>query len=471
MCMRPNVVLIILDSVRKDYFDEYATRLRNRSDVSYEACRAASSWSVPSHASILTGTLPSDHCVNSVLDSYHDLELSDTFLDDLSDYRNLGVSTNVFAGTVYGFDHLFDSFTSVPRQAMFPEGLDLDYFERTTDVEGIRKYWEYIRQSLAADHSLYSLLNGLMTKLNTATSERLPVTRLSDYGTKAAIRECKRMIGAGPEPFFMFLNLMEAHPPYTNARGYDGSLHSVPNDWSSNDTDIWEINNAASIDDYETYLQNYRQIYATAIEYLDRKLDQFINAVEDATDRETVFIVTSDHGENLGQEPDQSLVGHVGSLTDALLHVPFEVINAPNDDNQMVREHTTHLELSEYIPELTQGNIRDIARETVPAERIGLGLSRSPDNYGYWNRIIRSCYRKKTKFQWDSLGNTIEYRIEANRPSYQADVRTQTEIPGWAKSAFDIPISECEVDSPSERDLGEAVDAETRSQLENLGYM
>ena len=35
-----NVALIVLDSVRKDVFDEVSTRLRAKADVEYEQCRA-----------------------------------------------------------------------------------------------------------------------------------------------------------------------------------------------------------------------------------------------------------------------------------------------------------------------------------------------------------------------------------------------------------------------------------------------
>jgi len=60
-----NVVLIVLDTVRKDYFDEYAYRLQDRSDVTFSNCRAASSWSVPSHASMITGELPHVHGIHT----------------------------------------------------------------------------------------------------------------------------------------------------------------------------------------------------------------------------------------------------------------------------------------------------------------------------------------------------------------------------------------------------------------------
>ncbi len=56
-----SVVVTCLDSVRKDYFDEHAERVQALSDSSVDQCPAASTWSLPSHASMRTGQLPSTH--------------------------------------------------------------------------------------------------------------------------------------------------------------------------------------------------------------------------------------------------------------------------------------------------------------------------------------------------------------------------------------------------------------------------
>jgi arylsulfatase A-like enzyme len=62
--MSRNIVFIYLDSVRKDYFDVYASRLSAMADTTFEQCRAPSGWSLPNYASLLTGTLPHEHGVS-----------------------------------------------------------------------------------------------------------------------------------------------------------------------------------------------------------------------------------------------------------------------------------------------------------------------------------------------------------------------------------------------------------------------
>jgi len=94
-----NIVLLCLDTVRKDFFDEYAPRLVDRADIVYDGCRAASSWSAPSHASMFTGQLPSEHGVHAYQRDFSVIDREDTFLGELPDYQALGASANVWAGS------------------------------------------------------------------------------------------------------------------------------------------------------------------------------------------------------------------------------------------------------------------------------------------------------------------------------------------------------------------------------------
>lgn len=79
-----NTNLIIIYTVRKDYFDEHARRLRELADIEFERCSAPSSWSISSHASMFAGELPHRHGVPTYNpDNDH---LDSTFLDDLGSF-------------------------------------------------------------------------------------------------------------------------------------------------------------------------------------------------------------------------------------------------------------------------------------------------------------------------------------------------------------------------------------------------
>lgn len=78
-----NVVLIVLDTVRKDFFDDYAPRLQEKADNSFDRCYAPSSWTIPSHASMLTGDLPHQHGVHTYNKGFGGIDFDSTFLSDL----------------------------------------------------------------------------------------------------------------------------------------------------------------------------------------------------------------------------------------------------------------------------------------------------------------------------------------------------------------------------------------------------
>lgn len=469
--MSRNVVLLVLDTVRKDYFDEYAPRLRERADISYGGCRAASSWSTPSHASMMTGDLPSEHGIHAHNVDFSGLRREDTFLAEMPEHTAVGVSTNLFAGTPFGFDAAFDEFSSISRHALFPDGLEIDRFLRTTDRDSARRYLEFLRAVAGHDHPVKSVLNGLFLKLNDAV-EPLPLPHLYDYGTRTLSRTLVNRLRDETDPVFLFANYMEAHTPLRHTWLYDESMHDVPPNWSSEEVDIFEVNNSEDPTRYQEYVSNFRDIYAASIDYLDRRIDSLVDEILATTDRETTIIVTSDHGENLGTEADDHLLGHVGTLTDATLHVPLEVINPPNDATETVTEYVSHLDLPDLIVGLSRGEVPDVRREVVPAERIGLGLSVAPENFEFWDRMIRCAYREKTKYEWDSLGNRCRLRVAPGQSSWQERVETDVSIPEWALSSFGEPLEDYErTAQPDTATAAVEMDAHTREQLEELGYL
>src|SRR5690606_41998411 len=67
----PNVVLIVVDTLRADHVSAYGNRARTpnidalaRSGVRFEHAYAHGSMTGPSHASLFTGLLPRDHGVH-----------------------------------------------------------------------------------------------------------------------------------------------------------------------------------------------------------------------------------------------------------------------------------------------------------------------------------------------------------------------------------------------------------------------
>jgi len=130
-------------------------------------------------------------------------------------------------------------------------------------------------------------------------------------------------------PFFLFVNYLEPHleyrPPAENARPY------LPNGVTYDEAmavpqDAWRyVAGGLDLDDAD--FAALRALYRGEIAYLNecvRELRELL-AAHDAWD-DTLVVVTSDHGENVG---DHGLMDHQYCLYDTLLHVPLVVRGGP----------------------------------------------------------------------------------------------------------------------------------------------
>jgi len=466
-----NIVLLILDTVRKDYFDEYALRLQSMSDVSFTQCHAASSCSVPSHSSIFTGKLPHQHGLHSTRVDYSEISRSETFLRSLPAHSKLGVSANTFAGSAFGFDTYFDSFVDVSWTRRFPEGMDIREYQNDVEDTGLEFYLGFLRECLRHDNPVKSLANGAFAQLD-LLSAKSPLPKVFDDGGSAAIKQARNLVRSESEPFFLFMNLMDVHSPHHHIRSYDRSLHDVPSSWTTvDDIDLWEINLDPGSRNEEN-VRNFRELYASAIDYLDRKVTSFVSDLLETTDRETTVVVTSDHGENLGFDADDRLMGHSYGLSEGLLHVPLEIINPPEGYDTRETEYFSHLQLGELITGMSEGETPDVFTDTPVAERITMsGVPDAADDPAFWKRTIRCVYEGNEKSVWDSEGRSVTYDLDESKPCWQRQRDETSVIPEYDSTHFDIDIRTTHDRMAEGTSLSDDVDEATKDRLEELGYL
>ncbi|WP_458207848.1 sulfatase-like hydrolase/transferase [Haladaptatus sp. NG-SE-30] len=467
---RRNVLVVCLDTVRADFFSDYAKRLQNIADVSFTQCRAASSWTVPSHASMFTGELPSRHGVHTHNRRFDTIDRDATFLADLPEYSTFGVSANAFVSPEYGFDSWFDEFEAVEPKHRYPEATSLREVSRHTDSSGPEKYLEYLRAALTHDYPIPSLKNTAFGTLHDLTKIG-PVPKLVDDGASAVLRSARRQIDRSDGPYFGFLNLMDAHTPLQPCRAFDDSLQRVPNSWTSSQHDVWELMHEP--EKHAEYWRLRKQVYGATIDYLDRVIAEFVTDILERSTRETTIVVTADHGENHGEESDDYLANHKSSLSEGLLHVPLYVINPPDGYDDHEDELVSHLELADLVTGLADGRTPDVFRDRTPAELVGMSAGpEPPSNYEYWDRMIRCVYDGTTKTVWDSLGTCIDYELDPSRPSWQRRVETTEGTPAVESEFFDDSIEEAKAAAKvSTTTSDDEIDAATESRLEELGYL
>src|SRR5262249_45288827 len=150
-----------------------------------------------------------------------------------------------------------------------------------------------------------------------------------DFGSKEALgRVRSRAAAPGDRPWFLFVNVMEAHAPYLPPPGFgelapkDRFKGPSLNHRYMGDAFVAAYNVGAVDDIVKEELKVLRRLYRAEVEYVDTFLAGAVEALHDQLDR-TVVVVTADHGENLGED---HRLGHVAALDERLVRVPLAVI-------------------------------------------------------------------------------------------------------------------------------------------------
>ncbi len=114
-------------------------------------------------------------------------------------------------------------------------------------------------------------------------------------------------------PFFAFLNYFDAHSPYLPPPPYDAAFAPKPKDRWPYKTEGVALT--------PSQLQAEIDAYDGAIAYVDDRFGRLLQELERRGQlRNTLVIVTSDHGEEFGEH---GVFRHGNSLYDQSLHVPL----------------------------------------------------------------------------------------------------------------------------------------------------
>jgi arylsulfatase A-like enzyme len=312
----PNVLLIVLDDVRAASLSLYGydrpttpnlERLANKGVVFSEA-RATAPWTLPSHASMMTGRWPHELSVAP------GLPLDRTFPTLAEALGKEGYATAGFVGNVYYCNALYGMDRGFARYEDAYENQTVSLFE-TVRSSGLGK----------------RVIQGL----------GYPIRR--DDG-ETSVRKSAAMVNrdvlgwlAGrpaSEPFFVFINYYDAHIPYVLNGDPDQrfGLATLPLAEQA-EIDKKYLNlaagklvpaNVAPQQIENEGLNLYRDSYDSCIAYLDRQVGLLLDEIDRRGSLEnTLVIVTSDHGEQFGEH---GVFAHGASLYRQEVHVPLLVI-------------------------------------------------------------------------------------------------------------------------------------------------
>jgi arylsulfatase A-like enzyme len=297
----PNVLLIVWDTVRAANLSLYGYDRRTTpnlekwagSSVVFDHASATSPWTLPSHASMLTGRWSQD--LSTTWEQAMDGEPR-TLAEALTErgYVTAGFVANTYycgheLGIARGFAR-YEDYVVSPREVLISSTL-VRVIANSGGVRRLFGYYDNIpRRSAAA-----------------ITDQFLSWQE-----------------AAGARPFFAFLNYFDAHETYLPPPPFD-SLFGAGPPLDSPEV-IQDVRRSLRRDWFKRPAEEIRgeiNMYDGAIAYLDDQLDRLLGELQarGVLDN-TIVIVTSDHGEQFGEH---GLFLHGNSLYQPLLHVPLMI--------------------------------------------------------------------------------------------------------------------------------------------------
>ena len=286
---RPNVVLISIDTLRADHLSLYGYGRRTsphldawaaRSAVMFENAVVSAPWTLPSHASMLSGLDADRHGgVNYGVPVPPDIKTLPEYLRGAG-YRTLAITGGGWMRPEYGFAR------GVDRYRYWPPGVD-----KQPELElGVERAGEWL----------------------------------------ASMSE---------DPFFLFFHTFEVHSPHRRRQPFfaaltgssDPDADSIITEKSSTSPEdgflvhksfFWHRKNARPqlTPIAEDEIHEVVDRYDSAIAFTDHEIGRLLKSIEElGLDRNTVVVITSDHGDAFGEK---GLASH-GYLYDFNLLVPL----------------------------------------------------------------------------------------------------------------------------------------------------
>jgi arylsulfatase A-like enzyme len=347
----PNVLLIVMDTVRCESLSLHGynrdtspnlVRLAQRG-VRFEQARTPAPWTLPAHASMFTGRWPHELNVGEdrPLDSTHPT-LAEFFVG--RGYVTAGFIANTyFCNSWYGLGRGFDHYE--------------DFYDDETTV------------TLAETFRCSALGRRLLSfagMVSGGSRPRKDAARINhDFLSWVSEQEREH------RPFFAFLNYFDAHTPYLPPDGIDRHFGLRPE--GPADLEIlrlWNERPKQNVTQREATLVH--DAYDDCIAYLDDQLGRLFDELERrGMLKNTLVIVTSDHGEQLGEH---GFFGHGKSLYAQEVRVPLLIIPPGGMSAGMsVRDPVSLRDLA--------ATVADVVNEKTPPPFPGKSLTR------YWTPV------------------------------------------------------------------------------------
>ncbi|HEU5119239.1 MAG TPA: sulfatase, partial [Isosphaeraceae bacterium] len=310
----PNVLLIVLDTVRADHLSLYGYDRETtprldalaRGGVTFEMARSPAPWTLPAHASIFTGRWPNELHIGTPsqpLDATYPT-LAEFFASQGYETAGFVGNTN-YCNTWFGLNRGFQHYE--------------DFYDKNSDISVMSA----LRSSYLGRKAVSLVVEPPYNARSDSPNPPKDARKINrDFG--------RWLEGRQDRPFFAFLNYFDAHDPYLTPPDSHKHFGVVPE--SDEDRDrirFWDkfmVDHAQNLAlaPPERDLALAKDAYDDSLYALDERLGELFDALErQGILQNTIVVVTSDHGEEFGAH---NLYGHGMSLHRGQVHVPLMIV-------------------------------------------------------------------------------------------------------------------------------------------------
>lgn len=450
MAEQPDVLFVVLDSLRKDHVSTYGYDRRTtpaldtlaRESTVYENAYAPAPWTLPSHCSMFTGVYPTEH---GVTNGFTDTDLTlpsdrDTFVETLAGrgYRTAGYSNNPWVGQLSGLNRGFDRFVEWNLE--------------------VSRGSHAVRKRDAVYDRCHSLLGH-------ANRQPLVLLKRRFFTSNLVDRAC-RWLAEEDGPTFTFLNLMEAHSPYyPPASSFERLGLDSPSPVESRLLNTKLLANVMGKRELDA--DERRRVYDfcdASIRYQDSQVERLLSTLRE-TGRydETLIIVCADHGKTLGEFDRDSLPPHY--LREINVNVPLLVKPPGRTEGRRVSDP---VELTDLFEVVTGEHRRPEPRETALVEDYIPHTGTESTDVTRW-RAVTDGSRTLVRSDDDD-----EYVLEGDGPAETARPAANVDDERLAAARDRLNDRVAGIEGRATRTQQSAdtdLESGLESQLQDLGYL
>lgn len=390
MSQRPHVLLIVLDTLRRDRLSGYGYGRSTTPELDafaesatvFDRAVSPAQWTIPAHASLFTGLYPTTH---QLIEANRQLPTDFPTLAELlqaNGYRTAGFCNNPLLGVLdhglqRGFDNFYNYAGVSPNRPVLTR--------RSGLTRAMSEQWHRlvrtVSQTFAHNDHLFRLsLNPLLTPLWTRAINFKGHTGQSIDDVMAYMRHYQTL--TPDKPMFTFVNLMGAHLPYKPTEDAlarvaphvrrDRAARRFMNEFNA-DAARWASPVDSPLDDWQRHaIDDYYDAEIAAQDYHLGRLLRWLR--KSGTLDDTLVIIAADHGEGHG---DHDFFGHGFVVYQELVHVPL-IVHYPAQFPAGHRVKTNISTRRIYHTVLDAAGITPPVDETHPNANVrGLSLARA----------------------------------------------------------------------------------------------